>query len=47
MFLLKLICNRIVKKTLSNCFRLKPGLFAYAGTKDKRAKTSQEITLYR
>ena len=28
-------------------FRLKSSLFQYAGTKDRRAKTSQEVTAYR
>lgn len=31
--------------TLSNELRMKPALFAYAGTKDKRAKTSQWISV--
>lgn len=32
---------------LAKLLRLKSGLFQYAGTKDRRAKTSQEVTAYR
>ncbi|CAH1784910.1 unnamed protein product [Owenia fusiformis] len=32
---------------ISKYLRVKPGTFAYAGTKDKRAKTSQHLTIYK
>lgn len=34
-------------KLIYSIFRVKPNLFTYAGTKDRRAKTSQEVTAYR
>ena len=32
---------------VSKYMRMKTGSFTYAGTKDRRAKTSQEISVYR
>ncbi|GAB6033495.1 multisubstrate pseudouridine synthase 7 [Chamberlinius hualienensis] len=32
---------------ISKILKIKPGAFTYAGTKDRRALTSQEITIYR
>ncbi|XP_064605575.1 pseudouridylate synthase 7 homolog [Liolophura sinensis] len=32
---------------IAKLIRVKPNLFSYAGTKDRRAKTSQEVTAYR